>query len=152
MTRGKSCTLKQGLELILARISRERSLVWTGERHSALRGGGSRERSIAFAAISPESDFTSLAKDFDALREVRRGSEGPSERIRRPRRRGGDRPRKTLDFSAFRGVCPQITAHAERFALALKDFSEKLRKVHLYLAAEKNRQKGKVRYERRQIY
>ena len=44
------------------------------------------------------------------------------------------------------------SAHAERLALALKDFSEKLRKVHLYLAAGKNRQKGKVQYERRQIY
>ena len=42
MTRGRSYALKLGLELILARISRGRLRAWTGERHSARRGDGSR--------------------------------------------------------------------------------------------------------------
>ena len=42
------------------------------------------------------------------------------------------------------------SATAELLALT-KFFSEKVEIKHLYLAAGKNRQKGKVRYERRQI-
>ena len=56
MTRGRSYILKRGLGLISVRISRGRLRAWTGERHSARRGGGSRRttnrcRKTGFATI-----------------------------------------------------------------------------------------------------